>query len=55
MYLENTSRRLRYALHTERSDLLDARANPPYKNTSTTNCEPSEDSCPGVSDDFMLL
>ena len=42
MYLENTSRRLCYALHAERSDLLDARANPPYVNTSTTNCEPSD-------------
>ena len=55
MYLVNTSRRLCYTLHAERSDLLDARANPPYENSSTTNCEPSEDSCPGVSDDFILL
>ena len=33
MYLENTSRRLCYALHAERSDLQDARANPPHENT----------------------
>ena len=47
--------RLCYALHAERSDFLDARANTPYENSSTTNCEPSEDPWEGVSDDFILL